>query len=104
MTRLWYTNAVHEKQTLITGMTRDGTFLIEDGRITRPIEDLRFTDSVLRVLERREALTPRSGCRPRASSTAAASRPAWSCPRCGRSVPVHGRDGRGADPTATRAP
>ena len=36
VTRLWYVNAVHEKQTLLTGMTRDGTFLIEDGRIARP--------------------------------------------------------------------
>ena len=36
MTRLWYLNVVHPKQTLVTGTTRDGTFLIEDGRITRP--------------------------------------------------------------------
>jgi predicted Zn-dependent protease len=52
VTRLWYTNPVREKETLLTGVTRDGTFLIEDGRVTRPIEDLRMTDSVLGVLER----------------------------------------------------
>ena len=52
MTRLWYVNAVREKETLLTGMTRDGTFLIEDGRITRPLRDVRFTDSVLRLLRR----------------------------------------------------
>ncbi|MEA2246244.1 MAG: hypothetical protein QOH46_773 [Solirubrobacteraceae bacterium] len=57
VTRLWYVNAVHEKQTLLTGMTRDGTFLIEDGRITRPLRDLRFTDSVLRILDATEALS-----------------------------------------------
>jgi PmbA protein len=57
VTRFWYVNAVHEKQTLLTGMTRDGTFLIEDGRITRPVRDVRFTDSVLRILEATEALT-----------------------------------------------
>ena len=57
VTRFWYVNIVHEKQTLLTGMTRDGTFLIEDGRISRPVRDVRFTDSVLRILEATEALT-----------------------------------------------
>jgi PmbA protein len=57
VTRFWYVNTVREKQTLLTGMTRDGTFLIEDGRISRPVRDVRFTDSALRVLEATEALT-----------------------------------------------
>jgi PmbA protein len=57
VTRLWYTNAVRWNETLITGVTRDGTFLIEDGRIAAPIEDLRLTDSILRVLEGTQALT-----------------------------------------------
>jgi predicted Zn-dependent protease len=57
VTRLWYVNVVHPKQTLLTGTTRDGTFLIEDGEITRPLRDVRFTDSVLRMLEATEALT-----------------------------------------------
>ncbi len=57
VTRLWYVNVVHERQTLLTGMTRDGTFLIEDGRITRPARDVRFTDSALRLLEATEELT-----------------------------------------------
>ena len=37
MTRLWYVNPVHPKETLLTGITRDGTFLIEDGRIAAPV-------------------------------------------------------------------
>ncbi|HKE77918.1 MAG TPA: metallopeptidase TldD-related protein [Solirubrobacteraceae bacterium] len=57
VTRLWYLNPVHEKSTLTTGTTRDGTFLIEDGRIGRPVKDVRFTDSILRLLEATEALT-----------------------------------------------
>jgi PmbA protein len=57
VTRLWYVNTVREKETLLTGMTRDGTFLIEDGAITRPIRNLRFTDSVLRLLAATEELT-----------------------------------------------
>lgn len=57
VTRLWYVNPVREKETLLTGMTREGTFLIEDGKITRPLRDVRFTDSVLRLLSATEALT-----------------------------------------------
>ena len=56
VTRLWYVNAVRPKETLITGMSRDGTFLIEDGRVTRPLRDMRLTDSVLGILERTEEL------------------------------------------------
>ena len=57
VTRLWYLNVVHQKSTQVTGTTRDGTFLIEDGRIGRPLKDVRFTDSILRLLEATEALT-----------------------------------------------
>lgn len=55
--RLWYVNVVHPARTLLTGMTRDGTFLIEDGRRTRPLDDVRVTDEVLRILGATEALT-----------------------------------------------
>ncbi|HEY8584050.1 MAG TPA: metallopeptidase TldD-related protein, partial [Capillimicrobium sp.] len=57
VTRLWYTNAVHERSATVTGVTREGTFLIEDGRIAAPLRDVRFTDSVLRILEATEALS-----------------------------------------------
>ncbi|HKR98007.1 MAG TPA: metallopeptidase TldD-related protein [Candidatus Dormibacteraeota bacterium] len=57
VTRLWYLNAVRPKETLLTGVTRDGTFLIEDGKVTRPVADMRFTDSALGLLERTQALT-----------------------------------------------
>jgi PmbA protein len=56
VTRLWYANVVRPKETLITAVTRDGTFLIEDGRIARPLRDLRLTDSVLSILEHTQAL------------------------------------------------
>jgi predicted Zn-dependent protease len=56
VTRLWYANVVRPKETLITAVTRDGTFLIEDGRVTRPLRDLRLTDSVLGMLSRTRAL------------------------------------------------
>lgn len=47
VTRFNYTNVVHPIKTIFTGMTRDGTYLIEDGRIVRPLRNLRFTDSIL---------------------------------------------------------
>jgi PmbA protein len=50
ITRFWYVRDVHPLRTVITGMTREGTFLIEDGRITRPVKDLRFTQSIVEAL------------------------------------------------------
>ena len=60
VTRLWYANTIRPADTLFTAVTRDGTFLIENGRITRPIEDMRITDSALGVLARVQALGARS--------------------------------------------
>ena len=57
VTRFHYTNVVEPMKAVITGMTRDGTFLIEEGEITRPIKNLRFTESILRVLSRVRAVT-----------------------------------------------
>jgi predicted Zn-dependent protease len=59
VTRLWYQNLVHPTESLVTAVTRDGTFLIEDGRLTRPLADVRLTDSVLGILARAEALSRR---------------------------------------------
>jgi len=46
VTRFHYVNIVHAKRGILTGMTKDGTFLIEDGRIVRPVRNLRFTQSI----------------------------------------------------------
>jgi PmbA protein len=59
VTRLWYANVVRPRESLITAVTRDGTFLIEDGVVTSPLADLRLTDSVLGVLGRTQALAAR---------------------------------------------
>jgi predicted Zn-dependent protease len=50
VTRFHYTNPVHAVKTVLTGMTRDGTFLIENGELTRPLKNLRFTQSILEAL------------------------------------------------------
>jgi predicted Zn-dependent protease len=50
VTRFWYTRVVHPLEVIVTGMTRDGTFLIENGVITRPVRNLRFTQSYLAAM------------------------------------------------------
>jgi predicted Zn-dependent protease len=48
--RFWYTRLVDRVAGTITGVTRDACFLIEDGRLTAPLDGMRFTESVLTVL------------------------------------------------------
>ena len=50
VTRFHYTNPVHPKLAIVTGMTRDGTFLVEGGRILGPVRNLRFTQSYLEAM------------------------------------------------------
>lgn len=56
VTRFHYTNILHPVKTVLTGMTRDGTFLIENGKIARPLKNLRFTQSVLEAFANIEML------------------------------------------------
>jgi len=57
VTRFWYVNIVHPKQSQLTGMTRDGTFLIENGKVTRPIKNMRFTQSMMEAFSSASGLT-----------------------------------------------
>ncbi len=57
VTRFHYTNIVHPVKTVLTGMTRDGTFLIENGQIARPLKNFRFTQSILETFGRVEMLS-----------------------------------------------
>jgi PmbA protein len=57
VTRFHYTNVVEPMKTVITGMTRDGTFLIEEGEVKRPIKNLRFTESILKALSQVTAIS-----------------------------------------------
>ena len=56
VSRFWYTRPVHPLNVVVTGMTRDGTFLIEDGKITSPVRNLRFTQSYLEAMNHVEAI------------------------------------------------
>jgi len=54
VTRFHYTRPVEPRRVVITGMTRDGTFLIENGAVAYPVKNLRFTQSYLDALNQVE--------------------------------------------------
>lgn len=56
VTRLWYLRQVDPRTVLYTGLTRDGTFLIEDGKISKAVKNFRFNESPLSMLDRIEAI------------------------------------------------
>jgi PmbA protein len=57
VTRFWYTRVVDPIKVIITGMTRDGTFLIENGVITKPLMNMRFNQNVLDMLKNVDGMT-----------------------------------------------
>jgi len=57
VTRFWYLNFLNPMKTLVTGYTRDGTFLIEDGKISRPLNDLRIQQSMIEAFSNVESIS-----------------------------------------------
>ncbi len=57
VSRFHYSNVVDPMETVITGMTRDGTFLIENGKITKGLKNFRYTQNVLAALANNDGLT-----------------------------------------------
>jgi PmbA protein len=58
VTRLWYIREVDPYEKILTGMTRDGTFLIENGRVAGGIRNFRFNQSIIEMLSNVEVLGP----------------------------------------------
>lgn len=58
LTRFWYIRGLNPRIISYTGLTRDGTFLIEDGKITRPVNNFRFNQSLVEMLQNIEMLGP----------------------------------------------
>jgi PmbA protein len=58
VTRLWYIREVDPYEKVLTGMTRDGTFLVENGRVAGGIRNFRFNQSVIEALANVEMLGP----------------------------------------------
>lgn len=58
VTRLWYIREVDPYQKILTGMTRDGTFWVEDGEVRHGVKNLRFNQSILEMLAQIEMMSP----------------------------------------------
>jgi predicted Zn-dependent protease len=58
VTRLWYLRSVDPRTILFTGLTRDGTFLIEGGKISKSVKNFRFNESPLFLLNNLQAIGP----------------------------------------------
>ena len=56
VTRFWYIRPVNARTLLYTGLTRDGTFLVENGKIVRPVRNMRFNESPLFMLGKLDAI------------------------------------------------
>ena len=50
LTRLWYIRMVNPRTQLLTGLTRDGVWLVENGKIKYPVRNFRFNQSVMQML------------------------------------------------------
>lgn len=56
ITRLWYNRMLDPRQLLVTGLTRDGTFRIADGKLSGPVKNMRYNESPATLLARLVAL------------------------------------------------
>jgi PmbA protein len=57
VTRLWYIREVDPYEKILTGMTRDGTFLVEDGKVQAGVRNFRFNESLIHMLSNIEAMS-----------------------------------------------
>lgn len=57
VTRLWYIREVEPFEKILTGMTRDGTFLVENGRVLGGVRNFRFNESLIHMLSNVEAMS-----------------------------------------------
>jgi predicted Zn-dependent protease len=58
VTRFWYVRPLDPQSLLITGLTRDGLFLIEKGKVTRPVRNMRWNESPIVAFNNLDAMTP----------------------------------------------
>ena len=58
VTRLWYIREVDPYEKIFTGMTRDGTFLVEGGRVTAGVRNFRFNQGLMEMLSNVESMGP----------------------------------------------
>jgi len=75
-----YMNFINPRETSITGLTRDGTFLIEDGKITKVVNNLRFTEKITDVIRNIESIEDKASVFPMSDNYGTFSISAYSMP------------------------
>jgi predicted Zn-dependent protease len=60
VTRVWYIREVDPYEKIMTGMTRDGLFLVENGKVTSAVRNFRFNQSLIELLQNVQAMSPAS--------------------------------------------
>ena len=58
VTRFWYIRPLDPQTILVTGLTRDGLFLIEKGKVTRPVKNMRWNETPIVAFNNIDAMTP----------------------------------------------
>ena len=94
LTCLWYIREVDPQTLLLTGLTRDGVYLVENGEVIGAVNNFRFNESPVGML----AGSPRSArpC-PRSPASGATTSPGPRCPRCGSTASTCPRSARPAN-------
>ncbi len=80
VTDLWYTRVLDPRTLSITGLTRNGVWLVEDGRVTAPVKNLRFTQSYEQALAPGNVRAVGRTATPVPGDTYTATSPRFSCP------------------------
>jgi predicted Zn-dependent protease len=57
VTRFWYNRMLEPQTIMMTGLTRDGLYLVEDGKITAPVTNFRYNESPVTMLKNVDAMT-----------------------------------------------
>jgi predicted Zn-dependent protease len=77
---LWYTRMLDPRTLAVTGLTRNGLWLIKDGEITTPLRNFRFTQSYAQALMPGNVIAVGAAATPLPGDTYTATAPRWSCP------------------------
>ena len=77
---LWYTRLLDTRTMAVTGLTRNGVWLIEDGEITAAVRNFRFTQSYVQAMMPGNVVAVGSVSTPLPGDTYSATSPRWTCP------------------------
>jgi hypothetical protein len=76
----WYTRMLDPRTLALTGLTRNGVWLIEDGEVTTPLRNFRFTQSYAQALMPGTVIAVGATAPPVPGDTYSATAPRWTCP------------------------